>query len=259
MVGEMQAAHTIPDTNSPLAARAERQLATYWRVRIHKTIERLEYEARRMLALESELSTFAEEYYATIGAAVTRLTAIEEQLVVPPSRLAGRTEAAEFSQAESQRETRAARKIELKARYRTLAREIHPDRTMMIDGTGSSANRMQQLNAAYEEGDLAALLRIEAQMLLNRLEQGKVNANALETALSEVSRAADTYASSYRELLNSPLNELLLRSLSAQHEGWNWMDAVLRNVERRIEEKERALVIANIAAIGQWRDGARAV
>jgi hypothetical protein len=48
----------------------------------------------------------------------------------------------------------------------------------------------------------------------------------------------------------------MLRAMQARLAGWDWMEAVVRRVERTIEEKERAAVVANIAAIGEWREQA---
>jgi hypothetical protein len=113
---------------------------------------------------------------------------------------------------------------------------------------------MHTLNAAYQQGDLAALLRLEAQMLLHGMADEQGATVDLEVALRDVEKAAETYANGYRALLNSPLNELMLRAMSARLAGWDWMQAVVRKVERTIEEKERAAALASIAAIGAWRE-----
>ncbi|OYW14267.1 MAG: hypothetical protein B7X02_00400 [Rhodospirillales bacterium 12-54-5] len=224
----------------------------YWRVRTQKTLERLEREARRMLQLEADLSHFAEQYYAHVGAYAERLATLESMLVVQESpEVTPRT----MHEVQHQREMVHARQSELKTRYRSLAKEIHPDRAMAVNGTGTHAAHMQSLNEAYAQGDLSAMLRLEAEMLLARDLNG---GESLEVQLREIERAADTYAAGYRQLLNSPLNELMLRQLSAQLAGWNWVDAVVQRVQRAIEQSERALVAANIAAIGDWRISAQA-
>ena len=66
----------------------------------------------------------------------------------------------------------------------------------------------------------------------------------LESALYEIKRASDTYADGYRTLLGSPLNTLMLRSMSARIAGWDLVETVKQKVEQRIEEKERALFTA---------------
>jgi hypothetical protein len=226
--------------------------SAYWHRRVITTLERLEREARRMLQLEEDLGQFAAQYYATVGAVTERLARVEERLsdvsvsnehhAVMPSMLATR-EAAE------------ARKTEIKTRYRSLAKEIHPDLAMLRDAMGASASAMHTLNAAYQHGDLAAMLKLEAELLLAGLMVGDARqTQELEYALRDVERAADTYAAAYRELLASPLNELMLRAMSARLAGWDWMQAVVRKVERTIEEKERAAALESIAQIGAWRD-----
>jgi|GEM_PF-2203157 len=238
--------------SSPLEERAARQQDMYWRVRAQKTLERLEREARRMLQLEAELTQFATTYYQYVGKYAQRLTELEAQLLVATPQ---ETSSSTINEVIAQVEMKETRQTELKSRYRMLAKEIHPDRAMMVDGKGDRASQMQVLNAAYQQGDLATMLRIEADMLLTAFDD---SLPALEERLRAVERAADTYASGYRELLNSPLNELMLRALSARLAGWDWMDAVVKRVQRAIEASERAIVEANIAAIGDWRQGASA-
>lgn len=233
--------------SSPLEERAARQQDMYWRIRATRTLERLEREARRMLQLEAELSEFANAYYGHVGSYVERLTELEAQLLTAAPQEASRQTMHEIA---AQRELKDARQVELKQRYRMLAKEMHPDRAQVVDGAGERAEQMQRLNVAYKDGDLAGMLRIEADMLLTTLDDALP---ALEDRLRAVERAADTYAQGYRELLNSPLNELMLRALSARLAGWDWMDAVVKRIQRTINESERALVEANIAAISDWR------
>ncbi len=247
-----------PAEHSSLEQRAHRQMQTYWRVRINATLERLEREARRMLQLEQDLSAFAQHYYEAVGDAAERLAQVEHKIAASPAVAAPAMPeevCRVLPDALAQRDAREARRVELKSRYRALAKEIHPDRAMVAEGSGDMASNMHRLNAAYQHGDLAALLKLEAQMLLARIADADANAG-LERALHEVERAADTYAHGYRSLLNSPLNELMLRAMSARLAGWDWMQAVVRKVERTIEEKERAAVLANIAEIGAWRETA---
>lgn len=237
---------------SSLEQRADAQAAHYWRVRTTTTLDRLEREARRMFHLESELSHFARDYYAAVGEAVERLAYLEQ--------FAAHTLDSEVPHAMpavlAQRDAHSTRQVELKARYRSLAKEIHPDRAMAVEGQGPQANNMHTLNAAYQHGDLAALLKLEAQMLLEQAGSDGVITMEFEKSLREVERAADTYAEGYRTMLGSPLNELMLRAMSARLAGWDWVQAVVRKVERAIEEKERAAIVEGIAQIGAWRETA---
>ena len=236
--------------SSPLEERAQRQLDTYWRIRIRKTLDRLERESRRMLQLEAELSAFAELYYTDVGVYVERLAELEAMLMAENTPVATPDT---MSDVLAQRDMAQSRSAELKTRYRALAKEIHPDRSMLVEGEGAPAVQMQSLNSAYAQGDLPTMLRLEAELLLERTDIEL----SVDDRLREVERAADTYAAGYRQLLNSPLNELMLRQLSARLAGWDWMQAVVNRVQRTIEQHERALAIANIAAIGDWRASAQ--
>ncbi len=230
-------------------------VAGYWQARMNAVLDTLEREARRMLQLEHELNAFANRYYEAVGDVAHRLAQLEMTIAsvaedvttVMPVVMAQREEAPE-------------RSVELKTRYRLLAKEVHPDRAMVVEGTGGRANVMHALNAAYQQGDLAAMLRLEAEMHLVRLLPDATRDTAeLETALREVSRAAMTYGDSYRAMLGSPLHELMLRAMSARLAGWDWIEAVVRKAERAIEEKERKLAQASIAKITAWRDSVESV
>lgn len=235
----------------PECVATDTSLSQYWQTRVQSMLERLEREARRMLQLESELSLFATEYYAAVGEASERLAAVEEQIGL---EVTAKDLVAAMPNLHETMDACQARQREVKQRYRALAKEIHPDRTMLTQGAGPQAQQMQTLNAAYQNGDLAALLKLEAQLALSSvLEKGFADTRELEATLRDIDRATATYADSYREMLNSPLNELMLRAMSARLAGWNWIEAVVRKVERAIEEKERAAVEANIAAISEWR------
>ena len=235
---------------SSLEQRADAQAAHYWRVRVSTTLDRLEREARRMFHLESELSHFSREYYDAVGDAAERLFHLEQAMASAPTES---DVPHAIVPAYAQRDAHSTRQAELKTRYRSLAKEIHPDRAMVVESAGMMANNMHTLNAAYQQGDLASLLKLEAQMLLESLMGTAGPSMEFEKSLREVERAADTYAEGYRTMLGSPLNELMLRAMSARLAGWNWVDAVRRKVERAIEEKERAAIEEGIAQIGAWR------
>lgn len=248
MAALQQDRYTQPEFNA-LEQRIEAQNAAYWRARIGAMLERLEREARRMFQLEEELSEFANRYYDAVGEVTERLAQVEQKIASVSMPVDSAMPAVL-----AHRDARDARKVELKRRYRNLAKEMHPDRQMVTEGTGTRAGNMRMLNAAYQHGDLAALLKLEAEMLINPIATGeKLAAGELEQAVRDIERAADTYADGYRNLLNSPLNELMLRAMQARLAGWDWVQAVVRKVERTIEEKERAAVIAHIAEIGEWR------
>ena len=228
--------------------RVQKQLVTYWRVRITKTVERLEADARRMLALEEQLTAFADIYYEAVGEAAGRLAELEEEQ--NESQQATAPCAAELEEASLYRESKTARAQEIKSRYRMIAKEIHPDRAMVLHSSVDNAQNMQSLNEAYRKGDLAALLRLEAQMHLTQLYDANAAATTrIEMALYEVNRAADTYANSYRELLNSPMNELMLRAMSARMEGWDFVAAVVKGIEKTIGEKQLAKREIELAVI----------
>ena len=201
--------------------------------RLHAILDRLEEEARRMLQLEAQISAFAIEYYEAVGTAVMRLIALEQVEHEPLWQAA--------------REMGMARNAELKWRYRTLAKEMHPDRA----GSHTLPTQMHQLNAAYRQGDLAALLRLEAQWSLMKHEGA-----ALVTAFAEVEAATQTYVNAYRMLLRCPLYELMQRSSAAGRAGADWMAEVRLHIEERIAQAQREYARANIAAISAWREAA---
>lgn len=242
------------DKNPPEWTRSLRGClgAPYWQARIDATLDPLETEARRMLQLEQELSEFSACYYAAIGDAAERLAALEAH---PAVGVACAPETVmTLPEMLIPRDVQQQRRREMKTRYRTLAKEVHPDGGGAMAVAEDTGARMHQLTHAYQQGDLAALLRLEASVELTRLlQEMDGDPAALEQALREVVRATATYAEGYRSLLHSPLNELMLRAMSARLAGWDWVQAVVRKMERSIAEKERALAQAHIAEISAWR------
>jgi hypothetical protein len=249
----MPIANQQPEPSSHEAA-AQRHYIAHQQKRMDTAAARLEREARRMLQIEEELSGFANRYYDAVGDAVERLCALEERLHGACEEVVNAMPAVL-----AQRDARSARRSELKVRYRGLAKEAHPDRAALSEPAAGEVNRMHALNAAYQQGDLAGLLRLEAEMELARVAAAHGYANGvLDATLREVDRAADTYAAGYRILLNSPLNELMLRDMQARLAGLDWMGAVVRKIERSIEETQRAAAMEHIGQIGAWREQALA-
>ena len=228
---------------SPLHERARKQLDTYWRVRVAKAVEALEREARRMLQLEAQLAAFSQEYYTVVGPWAEYLAGLEAQLEAPPGEY-NKDETAAVPLAAAQRDLLAVRQDELKARYRQLALEIHPDRNAP-EQSAARAAQMQLVNSAYAKGDLAALLRCEAEIVMSQFEGDWSRA---EGHLRDLERASETYAAGYRTLLNSPLNHLMLRSMAATREGWDWMGAVVNRMEHAAEACQEMLSVSGVQA-----------
>jgi hypothetical protein len=236
---------------SALEQRANAQQHYYWRVRLSKALEALEREARRVFHLEEELATFAGHYYEVVGAATERLNRLEQQMQTDVISGAPTHHATmvDMPNVLAQCDVRTARRGELKQRYRTLAKKIHPDRAMVVSGMGEGATQMQVLNAAYQQGDLAGLLKLEAKMSVAEIttdSDSSTRFKRFEQGVRAIERATETYADSYRTMLRSPINELMLRAMSAKLAGWDWMEAVLSRVERSIEEKEQALGASSV-------------
>ena len=227
--------HSAVAYSTPLQERARRQLDTYWRVRVAKTIESLEREARRMFQLEAQLSAFAEEYAQHVVPWAEYLAALEAQFDAPLPDSKDDLEAMPLIA--TQRALHAARGEELKSRYRQLAKEIHPD-ALAGDSLAAHADTMRAVNAAYAAGDLAALLKCEAEVLLGQLCE---NWSLAETHLRDIERAVETYAAGYRSLLNSPLNHLMLRALSAKQSGWDFIGSTIQRLQRSIAAREEML------------------
>ena len=186
-----------------------------------------------MFQLEAQLTAFAEEYAQYVMPWAEYLAALEAQFEAPLPESKDDLDALALIAA--QRELHAARAEELKSRYRTLAKEIHPDR---LGGTDALTDTMQAVNDAYAAGDLAALLKCEADILLSQLCE---DWSAAEIHLRDIERAVETYAAGYRSVLNSPLNHLMLRALSAKQSGWDFIGSTIQRLQRAIATREEML------------------
>lgn len=210
-----------PFSPANLNAQAHRQLMNYWRVRIHKTLEQLETEMRRMLRVESGLERFALDM-------VARLQPFAQMLAHVPAAVAEPVALPKAPFEWVQQAVGDARARELKARFRQLAKELHPDATVSEAGRPT----MAQVNHAYATSDLAALVRLEAQ-LLAPAEDAPVQ--AFEDFVRQVEQATQTYRQAYTKLLNSPLYALYARAASAQEDGWDFVESLTRRIKRVAE------------------------
>lgn len=207
--------------SSALTEQAQRQLMTYWRLRISKSLEQLETEVRRMLRVESGLEHFAQDM-------VARLQPYTEALNQLPRELADMSSVPKAPFAWVSQGVAEARAREIKNRYRQLAKELHPDAAV----AHASGISMSEVNHAYTRGDLATLVRLEAQSLApDELQPTAV----FEDFVRQVEQAAQTYRQAYTRLLNSPLYSLYARAASAQEDGWDFVESLTRRLKRAAE------------------------
>ncbi len=214
----LQTAHYA---NSALTEQAQRQLMTYWRLRINKALELLETEVRRMVRVESGLERFAQDMVARLQPYMEALRNLPPEIADPLG-----LPKAPFIWVEQG--VAQARTREIKSRYRLLAKELHPDAAV----EHSSGITMAQVNHAYTREDLALLVRLEAQSLAPDDAQPIAN---FEDYVRQVEQATQTYRQAYTRLLNSPLYSLYARAASAQEDGWDFIESLTRRIKRTIE------------------------
>lgn len=214
----MQTAHYA---NSALTEQAQRQLMTYWRLRITKALELLETEVRRMTRVESGLERFAQDMVARLAPYTEALRNLPRELAEPLA-----VPKAPFTWVEQG--VAIARAREIKSRYRLLAKELHPDAAV----EHASGITMAEVNHAYTREDLALLVRLEAQSLSPDDTQP---VGVFEDFVRQVEQATTTYRQAYTRLLNSPLYSLYARAASAQEDGWDYVESLSRRIHRVIE------------------------
>jgi hypothetical protein len=224
MVGSLQQRpYVMPAT---LSEQATRQLVTYWRVRIAKTLDHFESEIRRMLRVEDALESFAQQTTARLSPYMASIRQLSPEMI----------EALSIPRAPfewSEKNIARTRALELKNRYRQLAKEMHPDYKSALEDSPS----MTEINAAYGRSDLALLIRLEAQAMLPDVSQPP---QAFEDFVRQVELATQTYRGAYSQLLHTPLYALYARAVSAQEDGWDWADALIRRIKRAIDPAHMA-------------------
>ncbi len=207
--------------SSALNEQAQRQLMTYWRLRIVKSLEQLETEVRRMLQVENGLERFAQDM-------VARMTPYMDALRQLPRELADPIGVPKAPFAWVEQGVAAARSREIKSRYRLLAKELHPDAAI----AHASGISMTEVNHAYTREDLALLVRLEAQSLSPDELQA---IGVFEDYVRQVEQATATYRQAYTRLLNTPLYSLYARAASAQEDGWDFVESLTRRIKRAVE------------------------
>jgi hypothetical protein len=235
-----------------LNQRAHKQEEIYLRARLTHALKDLEMHARAALALENELTAFIETYYDAVGEYVEKLSQLESEL---EGTHGNEEEFAAITSAmhEAAKRAQQDRASELKQRYRTLAKNIHPDMQTTTDG--SAAVQMQEVNEAYDQRDLARLVRLQGQWTLENILSmpEDIRLPELRAHITAVEKASQQYQQERMGLMHSPVYELMLRATSARMAGRDWIAAVVHKIKAAIALKERSLVTAKLEAISDWR------
>jgi hypothetical protein len=145
------------------------------------------------------------------------------------------------SEAESPSATRSESSKKIRHIFLRLAEIFHPDRAKDSDTQKRHTEIMQEINKAYQEGDLARLLEIEQQHEVgeeidsnseddlsrkcSRLEQNnKILKNQYESLKKEL-----------REVKKTPEGEMFADCKKAKKQGVNPVDEILGQLESQIE------------------------
>lgn len=242
-----------------LHQRAHKQEEIYLRARLTHALKHIEMHARATLSLELELTSFIETYYAAVGEYVEKLVALESQLEAAHDSKEEEFAAITSAMHDAAKQAQLDRANELKKRYRTLAKHIHPD-VQSTEDYVEAAVKMQEVNEAYDARDLAKLVRLQAEWTLENILSmpEDIRLPELRAQLIAVEKASGQYQQERLGLMHSPVYELMLRATSARMAGRDWIAAVVHKIKTQIALKERTLVTAKLEAISDWRHQHRA-
>jgi len=224
----------------------------YLKARLSGALKLLEDQARAALFLEEELTRFIEHYYGEVGDYVEKLTRLEAELGSVAAPGVSTINSAMHDAALQAQHDRAH---EIKRRYRALAKVVHPDGAGNDADYTHRAERMREVNEAYETGDLARLVSMEAAWAHEQVWDlpNAERMAALRQQIAAVEKAAEHYRAERSGLMHSPVYELMLRATSARLAGRDWIAAVVDNIKTTIAAKERRLINARLEAISDWR------
>lgn len=228
-------------SSTRLSEMLVRQRTTYWRACLRQLAARLEKAARTFYTLENDLARFSEDYFVQVGPVASRLVTLEAQATqAPPFPFAA-------AEAEATPHIPPSHRDVLKSRYRALARALHPD----TGNTATTADSMQQLNRAYAEGDMAAMLVCESQHRISQLAfHDEAACTQVATALTQ---QCEHYERATTRLRATPLYALMERAERARTYGWDWIDHVVTHMEATTERLRTTLAHEHIDAIRAWR------
>lgn len=239
---------------SLLHQHTRKQEELYLKAKLSGALELLEEQARATLQLEEDLTRFIEHYYHEVGGYVEKLTRLEAELSLVTAPGAG-VSTINSAMHEAALKAQHDRAHELKRRYRAIAKVVHPDAAESAEDHACRAERMREVNEAYEKGDLARLVSMEAAWARAHVWDLPEDARmlALREHIAAVEKAAEAYRAERNGLMHSPVYELMLRATSARLAGRDWIGAVVDNIKTTIAAKERRLVNARLEALSDWR------
>lgn len=271
MSGAPGALEWHPGPGAEELARRKAQLL----VLSHQLLER----ERGLAAFRGELHAFETSYRKALGARYARLDELAERLDEaaldnghhpdepdedddgPADRYPGQGVPGGQNWAWGEREPdkeperRAVVGDDAKRLFRQLARLIHPDLAGDPQERERRTNLMVAANDAYEQGDLAALERLlEDWHASPEAVTGSGAAAELERTLRRIAQVEASMAGIDEELAEleaSAMGWLRRRVEKADHEGWDLLAHMVRELDRQISEAQLELDRRTVAA-GAW-------
>ena len=234
---------------------------------------------RGLAAFRGELHAFETSYRKALGARYARLDELAERLDEtaldnghhpdepdedddgPADRYPGQGLPGGQNWAWGEREPdreperRAPVGDDAKRLFRQLARLIHPDLAGDAEERERRTNLMVAANDAYEQGDLAALERLlEDWHASPEAVTGSGAAAELERTLRRIAQVEASMRRIDEELAEldaSAMGWLRRRVEKADHEGWDLLAHMVRELDRQISEAQLELDRRTVAA-GAW-------
>jgi hypothetical protein len=192
--------------------------------------------------LEDELSDFLENYYARVGGHMKQLLELRRELKRTEQETFSSQAVPELSEAFMRLPANRLRET-IKQLYHELARDCHPD----LKGEEVPAERMQELNAAYNARNLSALWKLKWEVTQEKSGGRMSHKDRLDlyrTQVGHMQESLEALEARQEALKQSEAWQLLQHARFMKLSGCDFMEAAEKRICAEVEEARTALARA---------------
>lgn len=246
-----------PDPNpSPSAQASQNQQA-----RFEELSKELAEKELELATLQNELASFETRYARTVGVYFAELDRLDREIARELARLhpeesyqQGYRRAEKKAQTSQEAVDRKLEKEpktfnpseELKNLFRKVAKTIHPDLATNEEERAYRTELMARANAAYRDGDAAALEKIlyeweHRDEMKTQAEKQALELDGLDQKIARIQRRLAEIQRKIDEFQKSELHQLMLKVKRAEEQGQDLLSEMAANLQPQIRAAQKYL------------------
>lgn len=218
----------------PITEKAQKLETLQLKMLLKQRLQALSDHVSEVVALETSLKHFTEDYFGAVGEYASQLAALRHN----EKQAQAEAEAARRLRKEASSKKQAKHQARLKESYYKLAKKFHPDNHAPAqEGALAPEAMMQKVNVAYHSGDIGTLLQMEVEHLHH--DEAMMQDPLFEIA-EKITRCESLISTCLGEataLRKDPMFSLYERHEQARMEGEDFISQVVEHMKDQIAEE----------------------